>query len=136
MAQVVRQTLFLCLLFTELSIGTEVKWTAAKNDNNDAAATAPKSQKYWDENNIERPDYAKTDAEVLMEQGGGSIAKVLVILAIVATIGYFVVWPRILHGPGNRLGSSSGYGLGLSISGRSEEAARQARLSRFEQKMD
>ena len=47
---------------------TNIKWTG--NDNQDAplASTVPRSQKYWDEHNIERPDYAKTDAEIAAEK--------------------------------------------------------------------
>jgi len=57
---------------------TKVTWTG--NDNvlpeQMAAHNAPRSQKYWDEHGIERPDYAKTDAEIAAErsqrQTGGS----------------------------------------------------------------
>jgi hypothetical protein len=50
--------------------GTQVKWSS--NDNvshkDRAAHDAPRSQKYWDEHGIERPDYAKTDAEIAAER--------------------------------------------------------------------
>jgi hypothetical protein len=57
---------------------TKVTWTG--NDNilpeQMAAHNAPRSQKYWDEHGIERPDYAKTDKEIAAErrqrQAGGS----------------------------------------------------------------
>ncbi len=50
---------------------TQVKWTGNNDPNAPDAATAPRSQKYWDENNIERPDYAKTDAEIAAEKRSG-----------------------------------------------------------------
>ena len=51
--------------------GTKVKWTAG--DNSGRHASAPRSQRYWDEHGLggeNRPDYAKTDAEVLAERWG------------------------------------------------------------------
>jgi hypothetical protein len=42
----------------DLALATNVKWTAG-DTNGHAAATAPRSQKYWNDHNIERPDYAK-----------------------------------------------------------------------------
>jgi hypothetical protein len=121
---------------------TEVKWTASSSSTTAAAAldangkrpketaaTAPRSQKYWDEHNIERPDYAKTDAELAQEKygrkgdksttNGGSknknnnkIKQVCLLLLIAGALGYFVVGPRVLqqHFPGSRLGSASGGG--------------------------
>ena len=44
-------------------------WTPGKDDPKNAAHTAPRSQKYWDDHGIERPDYAKTDAEIAQEKG-------------------------------------------------------------------
>jgi hypothetical protein len=118
---------------------TEVKWTASTTtaaalDANgqrlkETAATAPRSQKYWDEHNIERPDYAKTDAELAHEKyerrkgdqsttNGGShknnkIKQVFLLLLMVGALGYFV--PRVVqqqYFPGSRLGSASGGGGG------------------------
>ena len=119
-----------------MASATDVKWTSASNDgdNEDPAATAPKSQKYWDEHNIERPDYAKTDAEMLMERGGGGllILKILLFLAVSGAVGFFAIWPRIQHGPGHTLGSSTGSAFFFPFSSRrSDDEARQARLSRF-----
>ena len=57
--------IFLLILVISLQAtsGTNIKWTPAtgSSSSNIAAATAPKSQRYWDEHNIERPDYTKTD---------------------------------------------------------------------------
>ena len=53
---------------------TKVTWTG--NDGvlpeHEDAHNAPRSQKYWDEHGIRRPDYAKTDAEIAAERRGSS----------------------------------------------------------------
>ena len=53
---------------------TKVTWTG--NDGvlpeHEAAHNAPRSQRYWDEHGIRRPDYAKTDAEIAAERRGSS----------------------------------------------------------------
>jgi len=53
---------------------TKVTWTG--NDGvlpeHEDAHNAPRSQKYWDEHGIRRPDYAKTDAEIAAERRRGS----------------------------------------------------------------
>jgi len=62
---------FLALCFTwNTSFGTSIKWTPGTGTTHEdnPAAKAPRSQKYWEEHNIQRPDYAKTDQEVYMEQ--------------------------------------------------------------------
>lgn len=132
-----RPPLLLFLALLDLNLATEVKWTPT-DSSNDPAHTAPRSQRYWDENNIERPDYAKTDAEIMMERGieGSGVLKFLGFLAVAASIGYFVVLPRIQFGAGHKLGFSGSGDLWTTSSSRSEAAARQARLSRFEQKQD
>jgi hypothetical protein len=135
---------FLCSLsLVNFASGMDIKWTP-NQDGGTATNSAPKSQKYWDEHNIERPDYAKTDQEMAMEGGGtngSSLFKILLIVGVGAAVAYFVVWPSIQHGGaggGHTLGSSSQqqrsnnlFGAGSTTN--SEEAARQARLSRFEQ---
>ena len=49
----------------------QIKFTSNENiqEKHKEAHYAPRSQKYWDEHNIERPDYAKTDAEIIAERG-------------------------------------------------------------------
>eukprot|EP00985_Skeletonema_marinoi_P000321 scaffold115_cov169-Skeletonema_marinoi.AAC.2 len=49
----------------------QIKFTSNENiqEKHKEAHYAPRSQKYWDEHNIERPDYAKTDAEIMAERG-------------------------------------------------------------------
>lgn len=78
---------------------TKVSWTG--NDNvlpeQKAAHDAPRSQKYWDEHGIKRPDYAKTDAEIAAERrrrGTGGIDgknrqsqhRVIVVIAVALII--------------------------------------------------
>lgn len=48
--------------------GTSVKWTGNQDPNAPEASRVPRSQKYWDEHKIQRPDYAKTDAEIFQER--------------------------------------------------------------------
>ncbi len=149
-----RVAIILALLAAINSVsGTEVKWTG--NKDGPEAARVPRSQKYWDENNIERPDYAKTDAELREErkakggpaavdvqnESGGSNVKTLLLI-----FGFFLgLWWIIFQkavGAGHRLGGSSksqfsfgkpsvlGGGTGASL----EEKARLARLAKFEDK--
>jgi hypothetical protein len=65
--------LLVALLFLQLPISvksTQVSWSGNQNveAKHKAAHEAPRSQRYWDENGIERPDYAKTDAEIAAER--------------------------------------------------------------------
>lgn len=113
---------FLCLV--EVSNATNVKWTQGEHDEKNAAHTAPKSQKYWDEHGIERPDYAKTDAEIEKERGSGSSAfKWLLALPIIGAAGYYL----LLNMGGKKLGGTAHLFRRIS-----EEEARQARLAKFE----
>ena len=54
---------------------TDIKFTPG-TPHSSAAARAPRSQKYWDEHDIKRPDYAKTDAEIWQERWGPTVAAV------------------------------------------------------------
>lgn len=139
----------------------DVKWEGNKNvkPEHEAAHNAPRSQRYWDEHGIERPDYAKTDAEIAKERGesGGSglITIVLVLVAISAggAVAYAKItgdWETVLNNPvgafvsdcinrfleasgarGHKLGSSpSPASAGNGVS--DEEARRLARLARFD----
>eukprot|EP00970_Alexandrium_tamarense_P002239 scaffold323_cov188-Alexandrium_tamarense.AAC.6 len=75
----------------------KVHWTGNENvkPEHRAAHEAPRSQRYWDENNIKRPEYAKTDAEIAAElrqrkgkggaSNGGSL-KTWIINAIFASM--------------------------------------------------
>lgn len=117
---------------------TKVTWTG--NDNvlpeQKAAHDAPRSQKYWDEHGIERPDYAKTDAEIAAERRrsrtGGSDEQIrqsqhrfIVVIAVSIVVIFALVcklkvedWDNIYRftksmikaargrGSGNTLGSS------------------------------
>ena len=174
--------LLLSLMVVGVDATTQVKWIPGdSNDNNkknddgkETAHTAPRSQKYWDEHNIERPDYAKTDEELYQERrqrkkqnGSGSswfvFQLVVVLLVLCFPIGYYILWPKMKHGSvGTRLGTASistraqqegtlvpswlllllpqrrhswfGWFLQQNnqIHQNEQEAARQARLSRFE----
>lgn len=117
---------------------TDIKWTSAsdanRKDGKETAATAPRSRNYWIENNIQVPDYAKTDAELSLERGesgvgGGASSFAKIVLAFVvlgAAVGY-VLLPRLQHGGGHTL--QGGFLPSRQVS---EEEARRARLSRFE----
>jgi len=143
-------------------LATQVKWQPNNNikPENEAAHNAPRSQKYWNENNIKRPDYAKTDAEVAAERGesGGSgglfglFLKVSVGLVLVAVVYARMTgdWDSILNNPvgsyisdcinwvleligmkGNRLGTT-GRSSNVGGSNSDDEARRIARLARFD----
>lgn len=110
----------------------QVKWTAASANSNDPAATAPRSQQYWDKHGIKRPDYAKTDAELAMERGDSttSFSMIWVFLVVAA-----VVW--VLHQQyqtrgGERLDGSRGLFKTRYLT---PEEARNARLARFDEAM-
>eukprot|EP00956_Cyclotella_meneghiniana_P039473 scaffold172462_cov53-Cyclotella_meneghiniana.AAC.2 len=60
----------LLIIIATTASATQVSWSGNNNvdPKHKAAHDAPRSQRYWDENNIERPDYAKTDAEIASER--------------------------------------------------------------------
>mmetsp|Transcript_28181 Transcript_28181/g.39644 ORF Transcript_28181/g.39644 Transcript_28181/m.39644 type:complete len:155 (-) Transcript_28181:353-817(-) len=126
----------------KFSNGTDVKWTPANNDDKDnRAATAPRSQKYWDEHGIERPDYAKTDAEIAFERGETSSTskKIFWLGAFLAIVGFAIhqfVGPIPLVEGGSRLGGNYPWMDRLRPRTNFEEETRKARLSRFEQKQE
>ena len=123
---------------------TKITWTG----NKDAGAVLPLSQKYWDEHNVKRPDYAKTDAEIRNERTGthsieteGMNGKsVLMIIGF-----FFCLWVYLFRTAtkGSKLGTGSsktifsfGKPSALLNNGSTslEEKARLARLERFEGK--
>ena len=148
---------YLLLIIPSTTSATQVKWQPNNNikPENQAAHNAPRSQKYWDENNIKRPDYAKTDAEVAAERGEGSggllglFLKTSIGIVLLAVVYARITgdWDSILNNPvgsyitdwinwileligvkGNRLGSSSTEEQTMP----SGEARRLARLARFD----
>ena len=132
MMQLSRRNFLLFLLLLLLSCppveSTDITWTPGQNDPKDAAQTAPKSQKYWDDHGIKRPDYAKTDAEIAHERGGSSEKWLLLLVPpFLAAGGYFI---HVRMG-GHRLGGSRS----IFVHKVSEEETRQARLARFERGM-
>ena len=136
---------------------TQIKWTAATTSKEDPAHTAPKSQRYWDQHQIERPDYAKTDAEVAAERldrmvGGRGTTMFLqnyvllwlggAVLILVMIGGRWSAHMKISDGTGHRLGGGSGVrffhrttttATSSSQNGvtTNEEQTRRARLARF-----
>ncbi|KAL7459958.1 hypothetical protein ACHAWC_011842 [Mediolabrus comicus] len=113
--------------------GANVQWTSNENvkEEHKDAHYAPRSQKYWDEHNIERPDYAKTDAEIAAERGehvigSSNLLRYTLISAIAGclVIIFYVtnVWDWLLEMCGIR-----GHRLGSSV-GMSEKDARLKRL--------
>jgi len=121
----------LCLLIIVATEATKIKWTSASSGNQDPAKTAPKSQKYWDEHNIERPDYGKTDAEIAAERGESySVPPVAIVLVL--GVAYAIYQHNNKNTSGTRLGSAESNGLAFS-QGDAEERARLARLARFEE---
>jgi hypothetical protein len=123
----------------------EIKWTSTKND--DEAANAPRSQKYWDEHNIKRPDYAKTDAEVWAERRGGKSRSPLpAALFIMAGVGvgyvYYKDKPQELQQLKDQVEHTVIQPLkswfAATTAPKPNDAAeiRNARLSRFEVKQD
>lgn len=115
--------------------GTEIVWKGTSNDD-DPAKSAPKSQRYWDEHNIERPDYAKTDAEIAAERGEilPSYAATAIVILLIAGLIYLFRE----RASGQRLGGSGIGVIGISsqtvlytqqVDG---ERTREARLARFE----
>ena len=151
--------LFLLLLISAHSTATEIRWIPGDDPNdNDPAKTAPKSQKYWDEHNIPKPDYAKTDLEFAEDQGlppmqwlpHPVITMITVGLALGLAAGLyvklFVIDKSPAVSPGKRLGSAAAAAdeqasvtqlLSRLVQGdgavllSAEERARQARLARF-----
>lgn len=126
------------ILLSLLSIAaqaTEIKWT--KGSSSSEAAEAPKSQRYWDEHGIERPDYAKTDAELAAERGESmhQPLRFYLFMAVLIGLGAFV-YMRFVHLEGTRLGSNESNSKFPLHFHESQEAAaekaRKARLERFE----
>lgn len=143
--------LFLFLSLFYITSSTNIKWVPGDNPK-----VARYSQKYWDETNMKRPEYAKTDEEIEFERkiknkqkGRSVIMKKLSLpqLSIaIFSIGVILIVLIARKRGGNRLGSSS-YDmrqwyyvkksfltfLGLnSCSQKNSEEERRARLKRFE----
>jgi hypothetical protein len=82
----------LLLLLSSAVSATNIKFTPG-SDTSSKAHTAPRSQKYWNDNNIERPDYGKTDAEVFMESWSGQqVARIgSYFEGVPASVWYFTI---------------------------------------------
>ena len=129
------------LLFISSTNATDIKWIPAEGNNPDASQVPRRySQKYWDENNIKRPDYAKTDEEVhTIENGTGSnsnhIGNIFLVLVVSLVIYKIIEWKK----GGSRLGSGNTRTKSIfSLFGwnskpqLSLEEERRLRLARFE----
>jgi hypothetical protein len=119
---------------------TNVKWTGNTDKNAPLASKVPRSQKYWDDNNIERPDYAKTDAEIAAERGekkgktttGKKILRTLVgalFISLWVGIYNFGMGKKNNNGLGNRLGTTD------SATGTSTHTNQLANLMNYAMKM-
>jgi hypothetical protein len=128
--------------------GTQIKFTTNENiqDNHKDAHYAPRSQKYWDENNIERPDYAKTDAEIMAEKGQhiGSSKLLSIVLISAISCSIFLVYAfatdnaNMIANTLNWLLEVScikGHRLGTS-SEKEKISVQEARLKRFQNQKD
>jgi hypothetical protein len=161
------------LYFTVRKVqGTNIKWTAGdgtaatardhrRDNGKEDARTAPRSQRYWDEHGIERPDYAKTDAELASERRQSSSASgksptlttargtflftgatlLAVMGGVLALLVHFKILPMSAT-QGRRLNSRSlsGYVTALLQATSSDtvderEKARRARLERFRESL-
>ena len=112
--------------------GTQIKWKGTSHGD-DPAKSAPKSQRYWDEHNIERPDYAKTDAEIAAERGESLPIYPAVFIMVLLIVGAIYLLRE--EATGQRLGGSGTGVMGISLQsqpGLDEGRAREARLARFE----
>lgn len=152
---------YFCVVSLRTCVGTEVKWQAATEtagDPSHPAHTAPRSQQYWDKHGIERPDYAKNDAELAAENVDGKPWSWASIFFLVSSLVGIVagLWVRQIGQPlqasGTRLGSEqqqlqsatenmmtwllgSSQGTNSDVIG-PDEKARRARLAHFEGKLD
>mmetsp|Transcript_20666 Transcript_20666/g.26734 ORF Transcript_20666/g.26734 Transcript_20666/m.26734 type:complete len:173 (-) Transcript_20666:195-713(-) len=147
--------MILCFSMHEKSSSAEattVKWTENSNDpyKDMDAANAPRSQKYWNEHNIERPDYALTEEEYAEKYGTKrSLTFVgnywISVLKWVGLVGFCVLcvipWLRqqwyLVEGTvtsyGERLGDGGSKGIfSVQTSRLSVVDTRKARLARFE----
>lgn len=152
-----RRFIFVAILscFVALNISlagaSEVRWQGANDVNTDPAHTSPRSQKYWDEHGIERPEYGKTDGEIAQgspeRTSWATAGIVFLVCCIVGVLAGMWLRPEIaaMAGTGTagtRLGSTQqGGGLSSLLSRGSqgddpEEKARRARLAHFDVKLD
>jgi hypothetical protein len=118
-------SLLILVFFLTTCYATNVKWTAGKHDPKNRAATAPRSQKYWDKHNIKRPDYGKTDAEIRAERGETSDSTRIAMLLVLGGLAYGGYHIYITRG-------ADGFRWGGGRKRLTEEEERQARLARFE----
>ena len=126
-----------------LAEGTEIKWQGNHDDtDHDPAKTAPRSQKYWDEHNIQRPDYGKTDAEAWAERQNEQSSSwwmhpfvgFVIVSFVVGMMAGLVFLQQMRSIKGERLGGGSGSVIKpWSLDDQAlEDKIRLARLERFQ----
>eukprot|EP00814_Leptocylindrus_danicus_P018013 CAMPEP_0116043494 /NCGR_PEP_ID=MMETSP0321-20121206/26402_1 /TAXON_ID=163516 /ORGANISM="Leptocylindrus danicus var. danicus, Strain B650" /LENGTH=156 /DNA_ID=CAMNT_0003524339 /DNA_START=121 /DNA_END=588 /DNA_ORIENTATION=+ len=123
---------------------TNVKWTPNQDDKfkDTDAANAPRSQKYWDEHNIERPDYALSDDEYAEKYGKTTMKslffktagalKWVILIAFAVKLGFPWIQRQYTDLLGFKSASIGGRLGGNKIDVVSTEDTRRARLARFE----
>jgi len=135
-------------LHSVVVVSQQIKFTSNENipEKHKEAHYAPRSQKYWDEHNIERPDYAKTDAEIMAERGEKMGASKLLSISVISAISFLIFlvyafatdktemitnkWNWLLEIIGIR-----GHRLGSSIKDE-RMSEKEARLKRFDNPKD
>jgi hypothetical protein len=149
-----RDVIFSIALMIPSVICTKITWTG--NPDAPEASKVPRSQKYWDEHNVQRPDYAKTDSELAQERrmnaapngtpsnddGGMSLTTMMLIILFFVAL-WVVIFKMGVDGmKGNKLGSSTNEGFSFSRQGKHgdghslEQKARLARLAKFDAKKE
>ena len=122
-----------------LAAATEIKWHANHQTDHDPAKTAPRSQKYWDEHNIQRPEYGKTDAEAWAERIEQSswwmhpVVGFVVVSFVVGMMAGLVFLQQMRFHKGERLGGGAISIKPWSLDDQAlEDKIRMARLERFQ----
>jgi len=153
----VRVTMLLAAAFVSFFVlsggasATRISWHAAQDPDPSTAAdptdakTAPRSQRYWDEHGVVRPDYAKTDEELWAERraaqsGDTATIRPWTVALAVGLVGGMAAGLYALHvvrttnsSTASKLGSGPGGALLVGTGGVSaDERARLARLAKFE----
>jgi hypothetical protein len=127
---------FFLLRQIPLAGATEISWQANHDHDHEPAKTAPRSQKYWDEHNIQQPDYAKTDSELWAEQSDNAwwmrpiVGFVLISFVVGMAAGLFFLH-QMRNSGGDRLGGDSIKRWSLDDEA-IEDKIRSARLERFQ----
>lgn len=119
--------------------GQTIKFTSNENiqEKHKEAHYAPRSQKYWDEHNIERPDYAKTDAEIMAEKRERIGSSKLLSFALISAISFLIFFVYAFATDNIEMITNGirGHRLGTSTE-KQRISERESRLKRFENPKD